>query len=70
MTFSLLVLTERITSGIRIFNLAALTVLCSVIAHGLTDTPGANWIARHAERMALRSRREEEAGARARPAAQ
>jgi NhaP-type Na+/H+ or K+/H+ antiporter len=70
MTFSLLVLTERITSGVRIFNLAALTVLCSVIAHGVTDTPGANWIARHAERMALSSRREAEARARARPAAQ
>jgi sodium/hydrogen antiporter len=54
MTFSLLVLTSRITAGIRIFNLAALTVLCSVIAHGLTDTPGANWIARHAERMQKR----------------
>jgi NhaP-type Na+/H+ or K+/H+ antiporter len=51
MTFSLLVLTQGITSGTRIFNLAALTVLCSVIAHGLTDTPGADWIARHAERV-------------------
>jgi NhaP-type Na+/H+ or K+/H+ antiporter len=50
MTFSLLVLTARITDGTRIFNLAALTVLCSVIAHGATDTPGADWIARHAER--------------------
>jgi NhaP-type Na+/H+ or K+/H+ antiporter len=50
MTFSLLVLEARVTSGIRIFNLAALTVLCSVIAHGGTDTPGAEWIARHAER--------------------
>jgi NhaP-type Na+/H+ or K+/H+ antiporter len=45
-TFSLLVLSERITAGGRIFNLAALTVLCSIIAHGATDTPGAEWIAR------------------------
>lgn len=49
MTFSLLVLTSRISAGVRIFNLAALTVLCSVIAHGVTDTPGANWIARRTE---------------------
>ncbi len=54
MTFSLLVLTSRITAGVRIFNLAALTVLCSVIAHGLTDTAGANWIARRAERLQKR----------------
>jgi NhaP-type Na+/H+ or K+/H+ antiporter len=50
-TFSLLVLTEGITAGTRIFNLAALTVLCSVIAHGATDTPGVDWIARHAQRV-------------------
>jgi sodium/hydrogen antiporter len=49
MTFSLLVLADRIPEGERIFNLAALTVLISVIAHGLTDTPGANWIGRRAE---------------------
>jgi NhaP-type Na+/H+ or K+/H+ antiporter len=49
MTFSLLVLNERIPAGDRIFNLAALVVLCSVIVHGLTDTPGAEWIARRAE---------------------
>ena len=50
MTFSLLVLEARVTSGIRIFNIAALTVLCSVIAHGGTDTPGAEWIGRYAQR--------------------
>jgi sodium/hydrogen antiporter len=55
MTFSLLVLTSRITAGARIFNLAALTVLCSVIAHGVTDTPGANWMGRHAERASRRN---------------
>ncbi|HEY2161374.1 MAG TPA: cation:proton antiporter [Solirubrobacteraceae bacterium] len=49
MTFSLLVLADRIPSGLRIFNLAALTVFCSIIAHGLTDTPGADWIGRRAE---------------------
>ena len=41
MTFSLLVLGagDR-RSGERIFNLAALVVFCSIIVHGLTDTPG------------------------------
>jgi sodium/hydrogen antiporter len=50
MTFSLLVLTDRIAAGTRIFNLAALAVFCSIIAHGISDTPGAEWIARRAER--------------------
>jgi NhaP-type Na+/H+ or K+/H+ antiporter len=45
MTFSLLVLAEGIPAGSEIFDIAALTVLVSIIAHGLTDTPGANWIA-------------------------
>jgi NhaP-type Na+/H+ or K+/H+ antiporter len=49
MTFSLLVLSKQIPNGERIFNLAALVVFASIIAHGLTDTPGANWIARRAE---------------------
>lgn len=49
MTFSLLVLDQHIANGQRIFDLTALVVFCSIIAHGLTDTPGANWIARHAE---------------------
>ena len=50
MTFSLLVLSDRIAAGTRIFNLAALTVFCSVLVHGATDTPGAEWIARRTER--------------------
>jgi sodium/hydrogen antiporter len=50
MTFSLLVLGEAIPAGERIFNLAALTVVCSIVLHGVTDTPGAEWIARRAER--------------------
>jgi NhaP-type Na+/H+ or K+/H+ antiporter len=50
MTFSLLVLHERIPEGERIFNLAALVVLCSVVVHGLSDTPGSEWIGRRAER--------------------
>ena len=40
MTFSLLVLAQGIPDAARIFNLAALCVFASVLAHGLTDTPG------------------------------
>ena len=46
MTFSLLVLADGIPGGERIFNLAALCVFASILVHGLTDTPGAEWIAR------------------------
>jgi len=46
MTFSLLILARHITAAPRIFNIAALTVFASIILHGLTDTPGTNWIAR------------------------
>jgi sodium/hydrogen antiporter len=49
MTFSVLVLSQRIDAGTEIFNLAALTVFCSIIAHGLTDTPGVDWIARRSD---------------------
>jgi sodium/hydrogen antiporter len=49
MTFSLLVLSQRVQAGARVFNLAALTVFCSVLLHGVTDTAGAEWIARRTE---------------------
>jgi NhaP-type Na+/H+ or K+/H+ antiporter len=49
MTFALFVLSDKISAGTRIFNLAALVVFCSIIAHGVTDTPGAEWIARRSE---------------------
>jgi sodium/hydrogen antiporter len=52
MTFSLLVLSAAIPQGGRIFNLAALTVVCSIVVHGVSDTPGAEWLARRAEREA------------------
>ncbi len=50
MTFSLLVLSQGIAAGSQIFNLAALVVFVSIIAHGITDTAGAEWIARRAGR--------------------
>ena len=52
MTFSLLVLGDAIPAGERIFNIAALAVVCSILAHGLSDTPGSEWMARRAERAA------------------
>jgi NhaP-type Na+/H+ or K+/H+ antiporter len=39
---------------VRIFDLTALVVLCSIVLHGVTDTPGAEWIARRAERPSTR----------------
>jgi NhaP-type Na+/H+ or K+/H+ antiporter len=51
MTFALLVLSAGIPQGARIFNLAALAVMCSIILHGLSDTPGAEWLARRAGRQ-------------------
>jgi sodium/hydrogen antiporter len=50
MTFSLIVLDRHIANGVRIFDLTALVVFCSIVLHGITDTPGANWIAARAER--------------------
>jgi NhaP-type Na+/H+ or K+/H+ antiporter len=49
MTFSLLVLGSDVAQRERIFDLAALVVLCSIVAHGVTDTPGSEWMARRAE---------------------
>jgi len=48
MTFSLLVLADAIPGNERIFNLAALCVFVSILAHGLSDTPGAEWLGRRA----------------------
>jgi NhaP-type Na+/H+ or K+/H+ antiporter len=52
MTFSLLVLGSDVAAGARIFDIAALVVLCSIVAHGLSDTPGSEWMARRAESAA------------------
>jgi len=46
MAFSLLVVSAGIPDGHRLFNIAAFCVLCSILAHGLSDTPGVRWIAR------------------------
>ena len=46
MTFALLVLAEGFGASERLFHLAALVVFVSTIAHGLSDKPGVDWIAR------------------------
>jgi sodium/hydrogen antiporter len=50
MTFALIVLDRNIANGVRIFDLTALVVFCSIVVHGITDTPGAKWMAARAER--------------------
>lgn len=57
MTFSLLVLGQRISAGKTIFDLAALTVFCSILVHGATDTAGAEWLAKRSEAAAEEERR-------------
>jgi NhaP-type Na+/H+ or K+/H+ antiporter len=52
MAFGLLVLGDNIPDNRRIFDIAALAVFCSIFLHGLTDTPGANWIARREAKAA------------------
>ena len=46
MTFALLVLAAGLDASDALFDLAALVVVVSTIAHGLTDAPGVDWIAR------------------------
>jgi NhaP-type Na+/H+ and K+/H+ antiporter len=46
MTFALLVLAEDLDASSTLFNLAALVVVVSTVAHGLSDAPGVDWIAR------------------------
>jgi NhaP-type Na+/H+ or K+/H+ antiporter len=54
MTFSLLILSRQIPAGERIFDIAALAVFTSIIVHGLTDHPGAEWMARHGKTERIR----------------
>ena len=67
MTFALLLLSRQIEDAGRIFNIAALAVLLSILAHGATDVAGVDWIARRTERgEADDARPAEHAGSRAR----
>lgn len=45
MAFSLLILSRQVQGGGRIFNLAALAVLASIVVHGATEEAGIRWIA-------------------------
>ena len=51
MTFSLFVLSSAVPEAERIANLAALAVFTSIIAHGVTDTHGAEWLGRRYDMM-------------------
>ncbi len=46
MLFALFVLKSTVGNGELIFDIAAITVIASIVAHGLTDTLGARWIGR------------------------
>jgi NhaP-type Na+/H+ or K+/H+ antiporter len=46
MLFALFVLESAVDNGALIFNVAAFTIVASILIHGLTDTVGAAWIDR------------------------
>jgi NhaP-type Na+/H+ or K+/H+ antiporter len=46
MLFALFVLKSQVDNGELIFDIAAITVIASIVVHGLTDTVGARWIER------------------------
>ena len=56
MAFALFVLGSAAPEGDRIFNIAALCVLVSIIAHGLTDHAGSEWISRREAEQSGRAR--------------
>ena len=46
MLFALLAAESKAPHGTVVFEVASFVILVSIVAHGLTDTVGANWIAR------------------------
>ena len=46
MLFALFVLKSKVGNGELIFDVAAIAIVASTVAHGLTDTIGARWMAR------------------------
>jgi NhaP-type Na+/H+ or K+/H+ antiporter len=52
MLFALLVVNSDVADRELVFDVASFVILSSIIAHGLTDTVGANWLRRYAERPA------------------
>jgi sodium/hydrogen antiporter len=53
MLFALFVLKSDVGNGELIFDIAAITVISSILIHGLTDTVGARWIAARTRTDAL-----------------
>lgn len=49
MLFALFVLDSDVTERGTVFDVAALTILASIVAHGLTDTVGPRWLGRRTE---------------------
>ena len=48
MLFALLVANSDVGERTLVFDIASVVILASIIAHGLTDTVGANWLRRYA----------------------
>ena len=46
MLFALFVLKSDVGEADLIFDVAAIAIISSIVAHGLTDTVGARWMAR------------------------
>jgi len=46
MLFALFVLKSDVGDATLIFDVAAIVIVASIVAHGLTDTVGAQWLAR------------------------
>jgi len=46
MLFALFVVKSNVADHDLIFDIAAITIIASIVAHGLTDTVGAQWLAR------------------------
>jgi NhaP-type Na+/H+ or K+/H+ antiporter len=45
MLFALFVLKSQVGNGTLIFDIASIAIIASIVAHGLTDTLGARWMA-------------------------
>jgi NhaP-type Na+/H+ and K+/H+ antiporter len=45
MLFALFVLKSGVGNGPLIFDITSIVIIASIVAHGLTDTLGARWMA-------------------------
>ena len=51
MLFALLSSSRPVDDSGLIFDVASIAIIASIVAHGLTDTVGAKWIARRPHRL-------------------